>query len=233
MSQTITFLLPDSLAFPPLNSALTDPNGLLAIGGDLTAERLISAYRNGIFPWYSDGEPIMWWSPTPRAIIKTADIKINRTLRKIINRGQFSLSINKAFSEVIALCADAPFRQEDTWITEEMENGYLELHQLGQAHSIEVWHEDQLVGGLYGVAINGYFSGESMFYRMPNASKLALVGLAKLLKSEGIDFVDCQLTNPFLEDMGCIEVPRATFTEMKDKAINTILNKDFWHARGL
>ncbi|MFD2166789.1 leucyl/phenylalanyl-tRNA--protein transferase [Thalassotalea euphylliae] len=228
MSQTISFIHPDSLAFPPLSQALDEPNGLLAIGGDLTPSRLISAYKSGIFPWYSEGEPIMWWSPDPRALIPTNDININRTLRKFINKQKYQVTLNKAFEQVIQFCADAPFRNEDTWITDEMQLAYLTLHEQGHAHSIEVWDEDILVGGLYGVAINGFFSGESMFYAAPNASKVALVALANHLKSAHIKFIDCQLTNPFLADMGCIEISRKQFIDEKTVAQLIVLPENFW-----
>ncbi|WP_448211607.1 leucyl/phenylalanyl-tRNA--protein transferase [Colwellia sp. MEBiC06753] len=231
MSQTIAYLEPDSLAFPPLSHALSDPNGLLAIGGDLSPERLLTAYANGIFPWFSDGDPIMWWSPDPRAIIPIDAIKVNRTLRKVINRAQFEISINKAFDQVISLCADAPFRLEETWILPEMITAYRNLHKLGFAHSIEVWMDKELVGGLYGIAINGFFSGESMFYSQPNASKLALVALSKLLATQNIRFIDCQLINPFLADMGCIEVSRTAFVKHKQLMQTIKLADNFWQQR--
>jgi len=230
-NRTLTLLSDKSSDFPDLSLALQEPNGLLAVGGDLSPSRLISAYSSGIFPWYSDGEPIMWWSPDPRAIIPLAQIKINRTLRKFINRCNYTVTVNHAFEEVIELCADAPFRKEDTWIVDDMLDAYKALHIEGKAHSIDVWHEGQLVGGLYGIAINGFFSGESMFYAMPNASKIALIGLGHLLASEGITFIDCQLANPFLEDMGCIEVARDEFIIHKQNAINIELPTDFWQPR--
>jgi len=233
MSQTLYFIEPNSLAFPPLNQALEDPNGLLAIGGDLSVQRLYSAYSNGIFPWYSDGEPIMWWSPNPRAIIPTPTIRINKTLKKILKRQSFHVSINKSFEQVIELCADAPFRLDSTWIVTEMLDAYKALHQQGHAHSIEVWQDGKLVGGLYGVAINGYFSGESMFYKASNASKVALVALAELLQSIDIKFIDCQLTNPFLEDMGCIEINRKDFIKYQSIAKQVKVPNDFWQPRFL
>ncbi|NMP32391.1 leucyl/phenylalanyl-tRNA--protein transferase [Thalassotalea sp. M1531] len=231
MSQTITFLTPDSLAFPSINYALAEPNGLLAIGGDLTSERLITAYSNGIFPWYGEDEPIMWWSPHPRAIIDTSEIRINRTLRKVINRQQFKVTINQAFEQVIALCADAPFRNEDTWIVSDMVNAYNALHKKGYAHSCEVWEDEKLVGGLYGVAINGYFSGESMFYSSPNASKVALALFVQLLRQQGVTFIDCQITNPFLESMGCKEISRDLFSQIREQMKTIALPQHFWATR--
>jgi len=233
MSQTLHFIDPNSLAFPPLNQALQDPNGLLAVGGDLSPQRLYNAYSNGIFPWYSANEPVMWWSPDPRAIIPISAIKINKTLKKIINRQHFQVSINKCFNQVIELCADAPFRSDSTWIVSDMLEAYKALHQQGHAHSIAVWPDDRLVGGLYGVAINGYFSGESMFYKTSNASKVALVALAKILKEIDVGFIDCQITNPFLEDMGCIEINRETFVEYQTQAKHVSVPRDFWQSRYL
>ncbi|WP_441003336.1 leucyl/phenylalanyl-tRNA--protein transferase [Pseudocolwellia agarivorans] len=228
MNQTLELLSNESLVFPPLENALTEPNGLLAVGGDLSVERLCSAYHHGAFPWYSDEDPIMWWSPDPRAIITTSSIKINRTLRKVLKQKNFTVSINKAFDDVISLCADAPFRKEDTWIVSDMIKAYKQLHQQGHAHSIEVWQNDELVGGLYGVAVSGYFSGESMFYKVSNASKIALVALAQYLESVNITMIDCQMLNPFLEDMGCTEVSRDYFIALQKKHLSMTIPKDFW-----
>lgn len=233
MQASITLLSEFYIDFPNPEYALTEPNGLLAVGGDLSVERLSHAYRQGIFPWYSDQEPIMWWSPDPRAILPTADIKINRTLRKFLNKNPYQVSVNKAFTDVIELCADAPFRQEETWIVDEMKNAYCQLHHQGLAHSIEVWQDEQLVGGLYGVAINGYFSGESMFYKKDNASKVALVYLANMLKAQGISFIDCQMLNSFLENMGAIEISREKFIKIKEQAITINMASDFWQTRFL
>lgn len=233
MSQTLHFLNDSSLAFPDLSHALSEPNGLLALGGDLSVPRLKSAYQHGIFPWYSDSEPIMWWSPDPRAIIPTNDVRITKTLRKFLRKSPYTVTVNQAFTDVINLCADAPFRQEDTWIVNDMIQAYIALNKSGIAHSIEVWQDNLLVGGLYGVAINGFFSGESMFYRASNASKLALIALAELLKESGIKFIDCQITNSFLEDMGAIEISRAEFLTSKDNALKIQLPDNFWRPRQL
>lgn len=228
----------NSLAFPPIEYALTEPNGLLAVGGDLHPQRLINAYRQGIFPWFSENDPLMWWSPDPRAIIKLDDLRINRTLRKVLKRSPFKITLNTAFEQVIALCADAPFRNDGTWILAEMQSDYVKLHQLGFAHSIEVWQtssvaKPELVGGLYGVAINGFFSGESMFYTAPNASKVALVAMVELLRSIDVDFIDCQLLNSFLADMGAIEISRESFVAYKQSAINKEVATNFWQPREL
>ena len=229
--QMIPRLHPESLAFPPVTQALTDPNGLLAFGGDLSVKRLVNAYKHGIFPWFNEGDPIMWWSPNPRAIIPVTDLKINRTLRKTLNKGCFSVTLNYAFEQVLDLCADAPFRKEGTWITEPMIAAYTQLHRQGFAHSIEVWSDNNLVGGLYGIAINGFFSGESMFYKQSNASKVALLALTNILKDIGVTFIDCQIMNPFLQDMGAIEIPRKAFVELKQTAINKVVARDFWQKR--
>lgn len=228
----------NSLAFPPIEHALTEPNGLLAVGGDLQPKRLLNAYQQGIFPWFSENDPLLWWSPNPRAIIKLDDLRINRTLRKALKKSPYKITLNNAFEEVIAYCADAPFRDDGTWILPEMQSAYVNLHQLGFAHSIEVWQTNdlnhpKLVGGLYGVAINGYFSGESMFYTSPNASKFALVALSDLLRTMDINFIDCQLLNNFLENMGAIEITRENFVALKQTAINTKIQADFWQPREL
>ncbi|XQW86861.1 leucyl/phenylalanyl-tRNA--protein transferase [Thalassotalea piscium] len=233
MTQTLPWLSQDSLEFPPYNSALSDPNGLLAVGGDLSSQRIIKAYSLGIFPWYNDGEPILWWCPTPRAIIPTQKLVINKTTRKFLRKTHYTVSLNCAFEEVIEYCADAPFRKEGTWITEEMKQAYINLHQLGYAHSIEIWHDDQLIGGLYGVAINGYFSGESMFYIKDNASKLALITLNHLLSVVGVNIIDCQIKNPFLTAMGCIEVSRELFMTLKADAKAIDIPTNFWQPRSI
>jgi|TARA_B110000902_G_scaffold49096_1_gene55969 leucyl/phenylalanyl-tRNA--protein transferase len=233
MSQTVHYLDSESLAFPPTQLALTDPNGLIAIGGDLSPQRLVSAYEQAIFPWFNAGEPIMWWSPSPRAIIPVNQIKINRTLTKFIKKNPYQVTLNKDFDQVISNCAHAPFRKEGTWIVDDMKLAYMRLHELGYAHSIEVWQHNELVGGLYGVAINGFFSGESMFYKKNNASKVALISLAELLKTIGVSFIDCQILNPFLDDMGCIEIDRDSFTQLQQVAITKIVPKDFWHSKVL
>jgi leucyl/phenylalanyl-tRNA--protein transferase len=238
MGQILYQLDNNSLTFPPIEHALTNPNGLLALGGDLSPKRLITAYSQGIFPWYSDDAPLMWWSPNPRAIIDIDELRINRTLRKAINKTPYQITINQAFSQVTQLCADAPFRSDETWILPEMESAYLVLHQQGFAHSIEIWHTDEhnhkeLVGGLYGVAINGFFSGESMFYKKSNASKFALIALGQLLKTADIHFIDCQLLNPFLEDMGAKEISRDTFLQKQKNALTKIMPDTFWQPRSL
>lgn len=232
----------NDFTFPPVDFALNEPNGLLAIGGDLNPNRLINAYSQGIFPWFSDGDPLMWWSPNPRAIINHCDLRINKTLRKFLKKAPYSVTLNTAFEHVIKQCAYAPFRKDGTWILPEMQAAYIKLHKLGFAHSIEIWENDNgdnlennknLVGGLYGVAINGLFSGESMFYCKANASKIALVALSNLLYSLDIDFIDCQLLNPFLANMGAIEITRNDFNQRRKIAINKRLSSSCWLPRVL
>ncbi|WP_440876748.1 leucyl/phenylalanyl-tRNA--protein transferase [Thalassotalea sp. PLHSN55] len=233
MSQPLYYLDKKSLAFPSLTDALDDPNGLLAVGGDLTPERIVNAYKLGIFPWFSEGDPILWWSPNPRAIIKLDQLRVNKTLKKFLKKSPYKVSVNKAFSQVIDFCANAPFRSNETWIVPAMKFAYKTLNKQGYAHSIEVWLDDELVGGLYGIAVNGYFSGESMFYRKSNASKVALIYLAQLLKPLGTTFIDCQITNSFLADMGCIEVEREQFVQLKAQALKNPVESSFWRARYL
>lgn len=233
MNGAIPWLSLDSSTFPDLSTALTDPNGLLAFGDDLTPSRIFQAYQQGIFPWFSDGDPVMWWSPDPRAIIDISQLKINKTLKKILKKREFTVTVNKSFKQVIEYCADAPFRTEETWIVQPMLAAYNALHNEGKAHSIEVWLEGELVGGLYGVAVNGYFSGESMFYTQSNASKVALVYLANLLQSAGVNLIDCQMLNPFLESMGCIEVSRSQFIVQQRRAKNINMPDNFWLPRQL
>ena len=233
MNRAIPWLSLDSSTFPDVSTALNEPNGLLAFGDDLTPKRILQAYQQGIFPWFSDGEPVMWWSPDPRAIINIEQLRVNKTLSKFLKKQPYTVTLNKAFQEVIAYCADAPFRTEETWIVQPMLEAYQALHQQGHAHSIEVWQGNELVGGLYGIAINGYFSGESMFYTKTNASKIALVYLAKLLKSIGVNFIDCQMQNPFLQSMGCIEVSRSAFIQQQQLAKSITIKPQFWQTRQL
>ena len=167
------------LNFPPVDLALDEPNGLLAVGGDLSPKRLIKAYRLGIFPWFSNGQPILWWSPNPRAILFPDQLHVSRSLNKAIRRGNLHITLDTAFAEVMQACASPRLQQADTWITAEMHTAYLQLHKMGIAHSVEAWLDDKLVGGLYGLSIGKVFFGESMFSRVSNASKVAFVYLTK------------------------------------------------------
>lgn len=207
----LPWLAPDDLEFPPPEQALDEPNGLLAAGGDLSPARLLAAYRQGIFPWYEEGQPILWWAPDPRIILIPEDIHVSRSLRKILRRDEFEVSADRCFDQVMQACAGPRRDSDGTWITPEMAEAYNTLHQLGYAHSIEVWKNGRLVGGLYGVAIGRAFFGESMFSRASNASKVALVYLARQLSEWKFGLIDCQVETEHLRSMGATDVNRAVF----------------------
>ncbi len=208
----------DFLAFPPVTEA--EPNGLLGVGGDLAPERLLLAYQSGIFPWFSEGEPILWWSPDPRFVITPAQLHVPRSLAKRTRRGDYRLSLDTAFEQVIAACAArARPGQPGTWITDEMQAAYTALHRLGFAHSAEAWAGDRLVGGLYGVAIGGFFAGESMFALADDASKMAWVQLVRQLERWGFQFIDCQLYTDHLARFGAVEIARDRYLELLARAI--------------
>ena len=213
----------DRSLFPPVDQATEE--GLLAIGGDLSPERLLQAYRLGIFPWYSEGQPILWWSPDPRAVLYPSKLKISRSLTKTLRKGVYTITYDLAFSNVIRNCA-APRSAdvtEGTWITSDMIRAYTHLHELGYAHSVETWRDGKLVGGLYGLALGHGFFGESMFSRSSDASKVALVGLVHYLQQYCFEFVDCQLPSPHIMRLGAEAVPRARFlTELQ----NTLKHPD-------
>lgn len=198
--------------FPPVYKALKDPDGLLAAGGDLSPGRLLNAYRHGIFPWYEEGQPILWWSPDPRAVIFTDKIKISRSLKKTLRNKSYSVSFDAAFDQVVSACAEPRKGASGTWITAGMQAAYIELYRQGHAHSVEVRDEaDKLVGGLYGILLNQVFSGESMFSRQRDMSKVALVYLAQWLSARQIRIIDCQLPNSHLMSMGATTIPREIF----------------------
>lgn len=220
----------DDIRFPP--PELASREGLLAVGGDLRPERLLEAYRRGIFPWYNEGQPILWWSPDPRAVLAPGDIKVSRSLRKRLRARQFRVSFDAAFAQVIDACA-APRRppfESGTWITAEMRAAYLELHRLGYAHSVEAWQGDALAGGLYGVALAGAFFGESMFSRAADASKVALVWLARQLERWGYTLIDCQLPSAHLESLGARAVPRREFLAQLGRALARPARPAPWRA---
>ncbi|MFQ6333426.1 leucyl/phenylalanyl-tRNA--protein transferase [Methylophilus sp. 3sh_L] len=198
--------------FPSLQQALTEPNGLVAIGGSLTPQRLLNAYRQGIFPWFSPGEPILWWSPDPRMVLFPQALKISRSLRKVIQQQPFELRMNTQFSAVMQACAAAPRPgQSGSWITDEMIAAYSQLHALGYAHSMEAWQDGQLVGGCYGVKIGRMFYGESMFHHVSNASKVAFAHLVQWLMTQQVGMIDCQMHTPLLASFGAYEIPRDRF----------------------
>jgi leucyl/phenylalanyl-tRNA--protein transferase len=215
----ITLLDPLTLDFPPTHLALDEPNGLLAVGGDLSAERLINAYRQGIFPWFSGDDPILWWSPDPRAVLFPAELHISKSLQKRLRRNDFSVSFNQAFDAVVDACSNVVDRHEATWISDDIKAAYGQLHAMGYAHSVEVWQgrtagEGELIGGLYGLAMGKVFFGESMFSRSTDASKIALVYLVKRLIGLDYQLIDCQVTNPHLLSLGAREIPRHEFESL-------------------
>lgn len=202
---------PAQLWFPPVEQALEQPDGLLAMGGDLSSGRLTLAYRSGIFPWFSDGDPLLWWSPAVRAVFAPASLKFNRTLRKQWQRSALQLTLNHAFSDVINGCAAPRRHQPETWILPPMQQAYQQLHQQGHAHSIEVWQAGKLVGGLYGIVVGGLFCGESMFNRIPNGAKFALLALQQHLSRYAPGWIDCQIPNPFLQQLGAGTIGRPQY----------------------
>lgn len=222
------WLRPDDLNFPSPNHALTEPNGLLAVGGDLSLERLLAAYKLGIFPWYETGQPILWWSPDPRMVLFPDELHISKSLNKVLNKKAFNVTADQDFPAVISACANQRSKnREGTWITDEMQQAYINLHESGWAHSIEVWQENELVGGLYGVAIGGVFFGESMFATQDNASKVAFVHLVKSLQKRGIKLIDCQVSSEHLTSLGAREIKRSEFMYYLSENINTPLKDTF------
>ncbi len=208
----LRWLDPDSLDFPPASQALSDPNGLLAVGGDLDPDRLIAAYRQGIFPWYEEGQPLLWWSPDPRTVVRPSSVHLSRSMRKFLRKTDFAVTFDRCFPAVIQACAAPRDYTDDTWITPAMQQSYTELHRRGQAHSVEVWQGSELVGGLYGVGLGQVFFGESMFSRRSNASKTAFIALAGRLQQLGCQLIDCQMPTDHLESLGAQQLSRAAFT---------------------
>lgn len=207
-------------AFPPIEQALDEPNGLLAAGGELTQARLLQAYRSGIFPWYSPDEPILWWSPSPRCVIFPDCLHISRSMRKRMNRKDFTVHFDRDFPAVIDACASARAEAEGTWITNEMKQAYCDLHNAGVAHSVEVYIEDKLVGGLYGLAIGKLFFGESMFSYSRDASKIAFIKMVDQLQKWGYALIDCQVSSDHLFSLGAQEIERETFQQYLTKYID-------------
>jgi leucyl/phenylalanyl-tRNA--protein transferase len=203
-------------SFPPPAQAELDPNGLLAVGADLGPERLLYAYTAGIFPWYEEGQPVLWWSPDPRSVLWPHSLRVSRSLRRKLKRGDFQVSADRAFSQVLAACAEPRSYGSGTWITAEMAAAYRALHALGWAHSFETWQDGRLVGGLYGVYIGRVFFGESMFARSRDASKVAFVKAVSYLESVGCALIDCQVSSPHLESLGATTLPRERFLSVLD-----------------
>ena len=211
------FVLDSKMSFPPTH--LASREGLLAIGGDLSPERLLLAYRNGIFPWY-EGEDILWWSPDPRFVLFPSEIKISKSVKPLLNRNAFDFTINKAFKEVIGRCKKI-YRpgQEGTWITDEVEEAFVTMHKLGYAHSAEVWRNNELVGGVYGLKLGNVFFGESMFSDLSNASRFAFIRYTEHLKQEGVELIACQVYTEYLESFGAKMIPGKEFKKLLHKLI--------------
>jgi len=204
------YLLSKDLIFPPVH--LANKDGLLAIGGDLSEERLLLAYKSGIFPWYNQGEPIIWYSPNPRMVLFPKDLKISKSMKQVIRKNEFKITFNQSFAEVISKCKNIERDgQGGTWITNEMQEAYIKLQKLGIAKSVEVWQKDKLVGGLYGIDLGTFFCGESMFSKVSNASKMAFIFLVQKLEKENYKLIDCQVYNSHLESLGADEIPRDEF----------------------
>ncbi|WP_321492308.1 leucyl/phenylalanyl-tRNA--protein transferase [uncultured Desulfobacter sp.] len=219
----------ESIEFPPAWLARSD--GLLCIGGDLCAKRLILAYRNGIFPWFSDCEPILWWSPDPRLVLFPSRIRVSKSLKKTIRKACFSIRINTAFEQTIVACSQPrQNKPEGTWLVNEMIDAYITLHKMGFAHSVEAWQGDRLVGGLYGICMGKTFFGESMFSLVPDASKVALVALAQELDSQGFGMIDCQVTSGHLLRMGAQEITRDLFLDILKHSLDKDVPGSLWQA---
>jgi leucyl/phenylalanyl-tRNA--protein transferase len=219
--------------FPPTHRALTSPNGLLAWGGGLEPERLLAAYRRGIFPWYAEGQPILWWSPAPRCVIRPDSVYLSRRTRRRYNSGCYGLTLNTAFEDVIAGCAKPRDGDDGTWITSAMVDAYIALHRLGHAHSLEVWADEELAGGIYGLAIGGVFFGESMFSRRTDASKIALVALCRLIAAHGYGLLDCQVENDHLLSMGAERMTRDAFEAELARLVDVPADFAPWRASRL
>jgi leucyl/phenylalanyl-tRNA--protein transferase len=220
----IPLLDQDNPQFPDPRGALTEPDGLLAAGGNLQPQTLLNAYSSGIFPWYQDEDPILWWSPATRCVLPPTDLHCSKSLRKTLRRNDYQITVNHAFNDVIHACSEPRDDDGGTWITEEMMAAYSQLHQQGKAHSLEVWLDSELVGGLYGVAVGSIFCGESMFSRRASASKIAMAHLCRWGLESGLQLIDCQLVNPHLVSLGALSIDRSAFlTELslwRDRALD-------------
>jgi leucyl/phenylalanyl-tRNA--protein transferase len=221
------FLLSDKISFPP--PYLASKEGLLAVGGDLSQKRLLLAYRTGIFPWFSDDEPILWWSPDPRLVLYPEEVRVSKTLKKIIKKKMFHVTMDSAFVQVINQCAKIRLQNnQGTWVVKEMIDAYCKLHESGFAHSVEAWYQGELAGGLYGVSLGRCFFGESMFTRVSNASNVALVKLVEYLNALSFDMIDCQLTTEHLLRFGAREIPRVSFLKQLEESLKAPTKKGKW-----
>lgn len=225
------YRLPDEIVFP--SPDLAEDDGLLAVGGDLSEERLLLAYSLGIFPWYSEETPILWWSPDPRLVLVPSEMRVSRSLRQTMKKEIYRVTFDEAFGEVMRNCATVPRRDgRGTWITDDMIEAYCRLHERGFAHSVETWYGDELAGGLYGVSLGTAFFGESMFARRSDSSKVALVSLVERLKCRKTAFIDCQMVTAHLVSLGAREVPRRKFKEMLGRALRVPVAPGKWEAAG-
>ena len=211
---SLPWLNPDNYDFPDPGNALDEPEGLLAVGGDLSPERILAAYRHGIFPWFNPGDPILWWSPNPRTVVFPNQLHISNSLRKTLRKGTYRVTFDQCFHQVMKYCAAPRAYTDQTWISDEMIAGYCALHERGLAHSVEVWREHELVGGLYGMALGKIFFGESMFSRADNASKVGFAHLVRQLRAWDFKLIDCQVANDHLFSLGATEIPREEFQQM-------------------
>jgi leucyl/phenylalanyl-tRNA--protein transferase len=224
------YQLTDKLVFPP--AALAEKDGLLAIGGDLSPARLLLAYSNGIFPWFSEGDPLLWWSPSPRLVIFPDEFKVPKRLSRLIRQKEYSVTLDQAFHQVITACATVAARQEKgTWITRDMVAAYSLLHEMGYAHSVECWQDGELAGGLYGISLGGVFFGESMFSRQPNSSKIALVFLLQKLLEWDFDLIDCQMKTVHLMQFGAREISGAEFQKLLAESVSRPTQRGKWQLR--
>lgn len=229
-SNRVAWLTPDDPpeAFPSVHAALKEPNGLLAAGGDLSSARLLYAYRAGIFPWYDEGQPILWWSPDPRCIIRPGHVHLGRRLRRYLQSSSAELTFNRRFDEVIRACAEPRRDEHGTWITPGIVRAFERLHDEGWAHSVEVMDDADLVGGMYGIVIGRVFFGESMFSRETNASKFAMIGLADVLRKNGFELIDCQVESAHLMTLGAVTMPRVDFADILESACDPPSRFDNW-----
>lgn len=228
----IPYLAQDA-PFPSISSALNAPNGLLAAGADLSTKRLLNAYSIGAFPWYSEGEPILWWSPNPRTVFELNQFNPSRSLKRFMKNTDLTITLNKDFKSVLEHCALPRTKQAETWISDEMKIAYLELHLQNHAHSVEVWQDDELVGGIYGVSIGRLFCGESMFSGINNGSKVALTYLVEHLKTEQFPIIDCQVENKHLVSLGACNIERDQYIGIVNNSINKTLPNGFWQTKQL
>lgn len=231
-SMQLTFLDPlrPDTPFPPLDRALEEPNGLIAVGGCLSPQRILNAYRAGIFPWFNPGEPILWWSPDPRLVLFPEQVYVSRSLGKTLRKQAFEIRYDNAFADVIKACSEPRHAEGGTWITESMNQAYCQLHALGIAHSFEAWQDGQLVGGLYGLGVGQVFFGESMFHRVTDASKVAFVSLVRQLTAWGYRLIDCQVSSEHLFSLGAEEIPRRQFADLLSKLCPLPVSSTAWQS---